>query len=430
MAARSELPPRNGLVAQMVKGAVGPLSSALPLFALPLVGATFLSSGQFAMWSILASISSMALSLDFGGPSYLASRLDPRNRTKPFVHATTMTCLGTAAMAVLSICAWVPFSRTSAGGAFDFLAGVGAITVISCGSALRSIVQLQAQMALFDGRFALRNVILLGHSITALVVAVAVLVSERTAWALPIGWLAAGGTGALIGSLVFRRPANSLNADWAVETCSVASGGTYAWARTVATVFRGFLMQADRWIVGAIGGPAVLAAYEVAWRIAAMPRFLAENLTWVVGLDAARVRASSPQEISARVSYCIRFTLTILITFSTAAALFYALLPNITGVEIAWPFFFLLLVGHGALATGAPVSFVGNGIGIPTIDLPYLTLSVVMSTASAALAFITNDVYLFIGGTVAAILIGNLWFVRYGLKAIRSATSRPVSSLG
>ena len=406
----------------MVKGAVGPVTSALPLFALPLVGAAFLPSGQFAMWSILASISSMSLSLDFGGPGYLASRLDPRNRNRPFVHATAMTSLGTAAVGLLSICAWVPFSRTDAGESFTFLAGVGAISVITCGSALRSVVQLQAQMALFDRRFALRNTILFTHAATALVVALILLLLERTAWALPIAWLAAGASGVFVGSAVFRPPTGLLHEDWEVETNRIASGGTYAWARTVATLFRAFPMQADRWIVGAIGGPVVLAVYEVAWRVAAMPRFVAENLTFVVGLDAARVRASSPDEIAARVSYCIRFALVILTAGSIASAIFYELLPAVMGINIAWPIFALLLISHGALAAVAPISFIGNGIGIPTIDLPYLMLSVAICIASACLAYFTDEIYVFIGGTTIGLLLGNLWFWRYGRKAIRAAT--------
>jgi hypothetical protein len=277
-------------------------------------------------------------------------------------------------------------------------------------------------MALFDRRFALRNTIFFTHAATALAVALVVLLSERTAWALPIAWLAAGASGVFVGSAVFRPPTSSLHEDWEVETSRIASGGTYVWARTVATLFRAFPMQADRWIVGAIGGPGVLAAYEVAWRVAAMPRFLAENLTFVVGLDAARVRASSPDEIAALVSYCIRFALVILTVGSIGAAVFYAFLPEVMGINIAWPVFALLLISHGALAAAAPISFIGNGIGIPTIDLPYLMLSVAMCIASACLAFFTDQIYLFIGGTTTALLLGNLLFWRYGRKAIGAAT--------
>ena len=41
-----------------------------------------------------------------------------------------------------------------------------------------------------------------------------------------------------------------------------------AMRRTVATLLGGLLLQGDRWIIGAVGGPAVLATYELAWRIA------------------------------------------------------------------------------------------------------------------------------------------------------------------
>lgn len=407
----------------MVKGATGPVTSALPLFALPLAGAALLPSGQFAMWSILGSISTLALSLDFGGPAYLASRLDPRNRNKPFIAATAMTCIGTAAVGLLSMCAWIPFSRTDAGESFPFLSGVGAIATITCGSALRSVIQLQAQVALFDRRFVLRNTLLLVHAATALAIALLLLITERTAWALPIAWLVAGVAGCVIGSVVLIRPVHRhLDTDWQIETAGVASVKTYAWARTIANVLRGFLMQADRWIVGAIGGPSVLAAYEIAWRVAALPRFLAENLTFIVGLDAARVRASSDAELTASVTYSMRFTAILLAAVSAGAALLYALLPSITGINIAWAAFLLLLVTHGAVATAAPISFVGNGIGIPTIDLPYLCLSVAICIVSAIFAEMTGQVYVFIGGTTAAMLVGNIWFVVYGLKRLREAT--------
>ncbi|MCV7047102.1 hypothetical protein H7J08_20875 [Mycobacterium frederiksbergense] len=399
------------------------MTSAMPLFALPLIGAAFLPNGQFAIWSILASISTLALSVDFGGPAYLAAHLDPRNRNRPFIAATAMSCGGTAVVGLVSICAWIPFSHTDAGGSFTLLAGAGAIAAITCGSALRSVVQLQAQVALFDQRFTLRNAILLTHGGTALVVVLIVLPMERTAWALPIAWVAAGLAGVLVGSAAFRKSKILPRQDWAVEKTAVASGGTYAWARTVAVVFRGFLMQADRWIVGAIGGPAVLAAYEVAWRVAALPRFLAENLTFIIGLDAARVRASTPTELTERVKYCIRFSLVIVISGALASSVFYAVLPAIEGIETAWWAFALLLITHSAIAVMAPISFVGNGIGIPKIDLPYLALSVTISACATFLAFLNHNVYFFVAGTTMALVLGNAWFWRYGLRVIsKSAT--------
>lgn len=406
----------------MVKGAVGPITSALPLFALPLAGAAFLPHGQFAIWSILASISTLALSVDFGGPAYLAGHLDPRNRSKPFMAATTMSCGGTAVIGLISVCAWIPFSHTDAGGSFSLVAGIGAIAMITAGSALRSIVQLQAQVALFDRRFTLRNAILLTHGLTALAVALIALPVERSAWALPVAWLAAGLAGVAVGLLALRPLKDSPHEVWEVETESVASGRTYAWARTVAVAFRGFLMQADRWIVGAIGGPAILAAYEVAWRVAALPRFLAESLTFIVGLDSARVRASSPSELSGRVTYCIRFSLVILLLGSACSAVFYKILPTaLDKVELVWPAFVMLLIAHGAIAAAAPISFIGNGIGLPKIDLPFLALSVAVSAVAVVVANATGNVYAYIGGTSAGLVIGNLWFWRYGPKAINAA---------
>lgn len=410
----------------MIKGATGPLTSALPLFAVPLIGAVSLPSGQFAMWSILASISTMALSLDFGGPAYLAARLDPQTRSKPFVAATAMTTVGTAAVGLLSLVAWVPFSRTEAASSFSFVDGAWAIAAITCGSALRSVVQLEAQVALFDRRFALRNTILLTHSVTALAVVLIALPATQTAWALPIAWFAAGFAGILVGAIALRAPEKSTHDDWRIETSRVAPGGTYVWARTLANALRAILLQADRWIVGAVGGPVVLATYEVAWRVAALPRFLAENLTFIIGLDAARVRASTPDEVGAQVSYSIRFSLIVLGIMSTVAAAAYALLPNVTGLHIAWATFVLLMISHAAVATAAPISFVGNGIGIPTIDLPYLSVSVGISIASAVVAYLAGDVYVFICGTTAALVIGNVWFWRYGLAAIRRATAGDV----
>ncbi|CAM3545697.1 hypothetical protein MYFR107205_15530 [Mycolicibacterium frederiksbergense] len=182
-------------------------------------------------------------------------------------------------------------------------------------------------------------------------------------------------------------------------------------------------MQADRWIVGAIGGPAVLAAYEVAWRVAALPRFLAENLTFIIGLDAARVRASTPTELTERVKYCIRFSLVIVISGALASSVFYAVLPAIEGIETAWWAFALLLITHSAIAVMAPISFVGNGIGIPKIDLPYLALSVTISACATFLAFLNHNVYFFVAGTTMALVLGNAWFWRYGLRVIsKSAT--------
>ena len=84
------------LVRQMGAGAAGPLLSFVILFALPLTGAVMLSVEQFAMWSLLSTVSTIALSIDFGGVALTMARIQLEPRGPLLRRAIGLSMIGSA----------------------------------------------------------------------------------------------------------------------------------------------------------------------------------------------------------------------------------------------------------------------------------------------------------------------------------------------
>ena len=166
---------------------------------------------------------------------------------------------------------------------------------MSVASAIRSVLMVVAQAALISSKLALRNVATAGHAFTAAATTSAFLFTTHSFWALPLGWLVSG---VLVMCVV-------LPWGWRARTSELAKATVtqpfkwrqYAGLRTLSTITSGVLLNSDRWIIGALSGPALLAAYEIAWRFAALPRFLVANLMVRVSADVASLGRSDEQQL-------------------------------------------------------------------------------------------------------------------------------------
>ena len=410
----------RSLASLMTRGALGPVAGAIPLFALPLAGAAYLTNDQFAVWAILSTVSTLALSLDFGGMSFLAANIHVSERTRVMRRASQLSATGSLAIGLLACTAWVPYSRTDAGQAFSLVEGVAALIAITLASALRSIVQLFAHAALTDRRFGMRNTLLVGHALLTGAITIGVLAIWPSPWALPAGWLCSGTLFAIVAT-VDRYPRRL-----PVPLQDGESYDAIAIPRTIATIASGIIMQADRWIIGALGGPTLLATYEIAWRVAVMPRFLSQNLTFVVGLDARRTLRDSLDDL---IDYFRKSVLLSGMTTLAAGALgsaFYVLAAPHVGYQVSWTLFLSLLVAQSLFGLAASVSFIGNGLGDPWIDIPYLLACVCMGIFALVAALFSRVPDVFVYGNLAGISIASVWLLSAGQdKITRAALGRP-----
>ena len=410
------------LLRQMMAGAAGPLVSFIVLFALPLIGAFTLSTTQFAMWTLLSTISTIALSIDFGGTALTMARLHVEDRKKLFMRAGGLSAGGSMLIGAIAMCVWVPFSRTQDSVAFGVPEALAAILVTALAAALRSYLLILAQAALNDHLFGLRTFLTAGQSFVAALVTVVLVFTTRSAWALPLGWLISCAVVLAIGiPLAIRRQVYSKPPirTGQGDSDSQATFRTFAWSRTVVSILSTLIFQADRWVVGAIGGPAVLATYEVAWRFASLPRFLIQNLSAVLGGSAAASRITAPSTVAALLRRSSVIAGTLGFVGAICSGVLYALLPGQMDGGYDLRLFAIMAFVFLLFGASAPLSVITLGVGMPKLDIPYMALTALLSMISAVIAWRIGDVNFYIYANLSALALGVSCFFIYGPIALR-----------
>ena len=163
----------------------------------------------------------------------------------------------------------------------------------------------------------------------------------------------------------------------------------------------------------------LLVAYEVAWRFAALPRFLVANLVLRVGADVASLGRSDAQQLDRllRGSTLIAAVAGSLSCAPVAAA--YWAFSAIAGVEPSWPMFAAMLVAFTVLGVTAPLSFSAAAVGNAWVDIPYALGALATSGAAALVAALFERPEIFIVGYLAAMVISVFCFFLYAPALVR-----------
>lgn len=379
------------LARRMASGAMGPLLSFIALFALPLSGAVFLNTENFAFWAILSSISTIALSLDFGGVALLTTRYHAEARRPLLIRSAALSALGAVIVGLVATGVWWATEASIVSSALPLMETLAAIIVMSMASMVRSVLMVIAQAALLADDLRLRNIVTAGHAVAASLLTIVLLVSTRSFWALPLGWLISGLLLlAPTGFLVWHRLAN----DGAIPMLSQPiRGGRFALLRTLATLCGAVLLQSDKWIIGAIGGPGALAIYEVAWRFANLPRFLVQNLAVRVGTDGSSLASEDSERLRALLRHSTVICVVVAAAASLAVAGLYLTFTWSTDLDASPMLFSAMVITFSALSLTAPWSFAGVALGRAGVDIPYVTVALFVELV----------------GVIAAVLLGNVW---------------------
>jgi O-antigen/teichoic acid export membrane protein len=387
------------------------------LFALPVLGAVVLDDRDFAFWSLLSTIATVALSIDFGGVALVTARFFAEPRRRLLIKSSALSASGALAIGAFACIVWIPYRHTEFGQSVPATAAVAAILTMSVASAIRSVLVVAAQAALIASNLALRNVATAGHAFTAAATTAAFLFATHSFWALPLGWLVSG---ILVMCVVLPWGWRARTSESAKATVTQPfKWRRYAGLRTLTTITSAVLLNSDRWIIGALGGPALLAAYEVVWRFAALPRFLLANLMIRVAADAASLGRSDEQQLHAllRGSTLIAVVAGSLSCAPVVAA--YWAFVSVTGAEPNWPMFLAMLVAFTVSGVTAPLSLSGAAVGNAWIDLPYALGALAMSSAAAVVAALFQRPEIFIMGYLAATVISTLCYFLYAPALVR-----------
>jgi hypothetical protein len=398
-------------------GAVGPLLSFLALFALPVLGAVALDDRDFAFWSLLSTIATVALSLDFGGVALVVARFFSEPRGRLLVKSSALSASGALAIGLFACFVWIPYSHTAMGQSVPAPTAVAALLTMSVAAAFRSVLTVVAQAALVSSQLALRNVATAGHAFAAAATTTVLLFTTHSFWALPLGWLVSG---VVVMCVVFP---------WAWRTRTPESPEAvivqpfnwrqFAGLRTLSTITASAYLNADRWIIGALGGPTLLAAYELAWRFAALPKFLVANLVLRVAADVSSLSRSDEQ----RLGYLLRGSTLIAavagsLSCAPVAAAYWAFVL-ITGADPHWPMFLAMLVAFTFFSVATPLSLAGATVGNAWLDIPYALGALATSGGIAVVAAHFERPEIFIIGYLATIVIAVCCFYVYAPALVR-----------
>lgn len=407
------------LAKRMLSSASGPLVSFVVLLGLPLLGAWLLPAPQFAMWSILSTITTVALSLDFGGVALVVARHGSVPLSKLIFRGAALSSLGALVIGAVGAALWVPYSTTDAGAAFGLEEGLAAIALTTLAACIRGILIVVAQAALHERLLAIRNFATAGHAFACLVVAVPAIYFWRTAWALPVGW-SLSGLVVLIVCLVWAKTVGMFKArQLRPKRVAPGSTSTFVWSRSAATVLNACMLQGDRWLIGALGGPELLAAYEVTWRIASLPRFLLANLAVVVGSQASALAHDDPPGVWSNLRQSTALLAVIGAAGLVGVGVLYLPVLQIIGQPPLLAFFISMLVAFSVVGLASPLSLTSIAVGLPALDLRYLLAACAAAAGFAALASWANDISFYVYGANATLALGVGWFFFYGSRDIK-----------
>ncbi|WAJ32008.1 hypothetical protein OUO20_12495 [Arthrobacter sp. FX8] len=425
----------QSLFRRMLSAATGPLVSFLVLLALPLCGAAFLPTDQFAMWTILSTITTVALSLDFGGVALTSARFGTISTVRLVVQSSALSSVGALVVGIVSAFLWIPYSQTASARAFSFEEGLAAIALCSLAAIFRSTLAVLAQTALHLNQAYARMFLTAGQAFLCFGIALAFLVSRPSAWALPVGWSVSSAVVLIIG-VIWMAWKGAFQATVSGQGHNPTSTFTFVWSRTLASLLGSAILQGDRWIIGAVAGPEFLAAYEVAWRVAALPRFLIQNLAIAVSGDAGHLYRTAPRRIPRVLRSSTLICAGIAILASVGVSAFYFVVAEPLGVDVLPTVFFSLLGAFTLIGITAPLSFLAVAIGLPTLDIAYLILTASIFSVAGIASLYLHSAILFAVGNALSISVGALWYLHYGSSkvyercrhAARAATLRMIES--
>lgn len=337
--------------------------------------------------------------------------------SKLIFQASALSSLGSLIVGLVSGLLWIPYSSTTAASAFGFGEGLAAIGLCTIASVFRSSLAVLAQACLHLQQPLVRLFLTAGQAFLCFGIAVLVLLNSPSAWALPLGWALSSAAVLLVGIAwiaakgMFRH---SVSGSRSGETSTF----TFVWSRTLASLLGSAILQGDRWVIGAVAGPEFLAAYEIAWRVAVLPRFLIQNLAIAVSGDAGHIFRNTPRRIRRVLASSTAICAVIAALSSVAASVFYFVIVEPLGVASLPGVYFLLLAACTLIGITAPLSFLAVAVGLPSLDLPYLLLTASMALTAAFISLVTNSATAFIVGNAIAIVSGALWYLQYGNRAL------------
>lgn len=395
---------------RLLSTGVPPLAASALTYLQPIIGQPFLSHEEYGTWALGASLLSMSLVFDLGGATFVMAASGAGALTARRIRAAAaLSAVGSFSVGALACAVWIPYTSSS-DLALAGQVGVWYLIAIAFAGVIRSVGLVGVAGLLGSGRHVQRSIALIAQAIAQLVVMMALLWQGANVWALP--------GAALVSSILFI--VLSLPGFRASATAAVGSDHLelrrFAWSRTGLTGLGLVLMQADRWVVGAIASPAMLTAYDVATRLGGIPRLAVVGLSAVLAVDGAGA-AKVPGQIGALYRQATRILLAVSAGLS-AVVLVGALVMNTLAWSVPPLLLGLVLAGYGLNGLTAPGTLLFSSLGRPQAEFTYLLPCVVTSAVLWLISSQTGSEMLAVSATSISLLLWSGFFVLYARRRL------------
>lgn len=391
----------------MIAGGLPVVLAAGISLAVPLLGRIYLTPDAYAVWALVSTVVTMSIVLDFGAPAYVLRVIAiGGSGAKAIVRGAAASLIGSLVIGVLGAVAWRFYPIRS-----DIsVAGAGMLLFVAAGAAsgIRAILVVVTSALLAYGSRMQRGLIVLAQALLQLGLTWLLLARGVGVPSLVIATAASSGLTLVAAMLVLRRhPTTGF---------SLPRGEfrTFATSRTMVTMIGLALTQADRWILGIVASPGLLADYDTAVRLASIPRVVAINLALVLVADGAR-RAAQQQDLTELARKATRITVAAVLLSSVGSVVLVVALsmlsPHPSLVVGSWWMFAGMLVWFGVNAATAPATLMATGVGQPQEELRYLVPCLLITGICWGVGILVGSTTVMIYGAGVALGLTSLWFL-------------------
>jgi O-antigen/teichoic acid export membrane protein len=403
------------LAKRLAAGGIGQLMATAALTALPFVGRAYLTTGDFAFWTLLVTVASTTVVLDFGGTPLIMMAQD-RVQSLPKLLAASigLSCMGSLLIGAIAFVAWVFYSKSQSSITFAF--GASQIAWVTLGGVVRSIVACIGASALVDNRMRARTAILGTQAALQVAITWLLLGLGVHAAAFALG-LVISSTATCIAALPVMAAIvkSHIPGPYASPMLPGERLRTFLGWRTAAILLGAVITQADRWVIGAIAGATLLANYEIAYRIATLPKVVALAIGVGITSEAARAEAE-PGALQQLYHHSLRIIVAQILVFAcviTPLGLFVGGLIHHVTVHGILVMAVTLAIAHAINGATAPGTYMCLGIGKPIWEVPYLAWTCAVLCSGWLVSGILHSGTLAVVTPILGIALGSVYFLAY-----------------
>lgn len=411
--------PSDRLAVRLLKGGLpGVAASAVNSFV-PLLGSLFVSTSEYAVWALGATLATIFVVFDFGSPSLATKLASSEQLTRAVsVRLFLISMSPPLLLGLVSVLVWPIYSQ-HAGLALIPLEQVALMfAMVAAGCALRGIGLVYAASALGAGRFTRRGVILIGGATVQVLATVVSLLYGLGINSLGMGILCSGIAQASLGFLVeYRCLSRVAGGDFSAREINRLIL-LFLRAKGLVTLLGLGITQLDRWAVGLIGSPKLLAQYDIATRILVMPKVALVAVA--VGLIAEGSRSKTRSETMSVLARSEKLL---------AVAAFAMLAPAVgiamvmqSHIETAMSIAVLtglVAVAHLANSFTIPSVFILTGLGRPDLELRYLVPLSLATIVVYCVSIASHSGSFFVFGWCLSMTALSLYFIAKRKNYIR-----------